>query len=137
MIQMAGLENYIQIVLLNPDTGETLSSKLGLVATIDFLFIDHDKSLYLKDLQELEASGMIQRGTHVAADNVIFANIHDYRDYMCQQARKGIVKTRLEESFLEYSEPERRLATSIDGGGDNRRETLEMLKDGIELSVYL
>ena len=105
---------------------------------IDFLFIDHDKSLYLQDLQSLENDGMIGEGTFVAADNVVFAKIDDYRDYMKDLAAKGVVETILEEGFLEYSEPERTRQQS--SGSDTQpyetEQRRELLRDGIEMSIY-
>jgi catechol O-methyltransferase len=114
------------------ESGEHLSSKLASARgtdnfIIDFLFIDHDKSMYLPDLQELEAAEMIRRGTHVAADNVVFAQIDDYRNYMKSLARKGVLETKLADTYLEYSLPEM----------TEHHLTPEQLADGIELSVYL
>ena len=76
---------------------------------IDFLFIDHDKSLYLSNLQELEQTKLVRRGTYVVADNVVFAQIDEYRTYMRQhQHNDNIVETRLEQEsvFVEYCQPE-------------------------------
>jgi hypothetical protein len=101
-----------------------LKSKLG-DKTIDFLFLDHDKDAYLADLQKLEQT-LIVRGTHVAADNVIFAQIDNYRTYVNALASQGIVNTKLVEIQLEYSEP--------DANTSNR----DALRDGIgESSVYI
>ena len=131
--------------------------------TIDFLFVDHDKSMYLPNLQELEDAGMIRKGTHVAADNVVFAEIDDYRHYMADLATKGIAATRLEDSLMvEYCHPELLLVqqqeesgsetTMAGAGGEAASEknkdgennasttaaiTKDMLRDGIEFSVYL
>lgn len=131
IIQLAGLEAFVQVLWLKESNGETLTSKLeshmGKASSIDFLFLDHDKSMYLYNLQELEASGWIKKGTHVAADNVIFAKIDDYREYMRGLAKIGAIETHLEEGFIEYSQPERH--------GKIFREN-EHIKDGIELSVY-
>jgi catechol O-methyltransferase len=135
IIVMSGMDPYIQILFLSPGRGVTLPSKLQEqlgTKTIDFLFIDHDKSLYLQDLQSLEGTGMIRRGTFVAADNVIFAKIDDYREYMKSLASKGVIETRLEVGFLEYSEPER-----LSTGGNIQKSKKELLRDGIELSIYL
>jgi catechol O-methyltransferase len=76
------------------------------IPRIDFLFIDHAKSLYLRDLQVLEQARMIREGSFVAADNVIFAAIDDYRHYIGHLCQKGIVKSQLKEGFLEYYQPD-------------------------------
>lgn len=44
----------------------------------DFVFMDHDKSSYLKDLLLLEERGLVGRGTVLAADNVVFPGAPDY-----------------------------------------------------------
>lgn len=70
---------------------------------IDFLFIDHDKDAYKSDLCKLEASGMIRCGTRVVADNVVFACIDDYVQYVQHRMELGIVNTRTICSRVEYS----------------------------------
>ena len=119
LIQLASLDKHISVLLLDPDV-EPLSVLLSQrlcevrsksshdqVPMIDFLFIDHDKSLYLSDLQQLEKSGFIRAGSFVAADNVVFAEIHDYRQHINMLSQKNVVRTQLKEAPLEYSEPDR------------------------------
>ena len=165
LIQLAGMESYISILLIKePDIIEAaaqkgkgqsspLSSQLKRrlpvskrnedeAFAIDFLFVDHDKSLYLPNLQELEQSRMIRKGTHVAADNVIFAQIQDYRNHMAILADKGIVSTRLEDSlFVEYCQPELGQLESGESATETEKNTAaaqkDMMRDGIEFSVYL
>jgi catechol O-methyltransferase len=163
LIRLAGMEDYISIVLMkDPDAISTardgeersLSSKLkrrlpvctdDANAAIDFLFVDHDKSMYLPNLRELEDAGMIRKGTYVAADNVVFAEIDDYRNYMADRADKGIVATRLEDSLLvEYCQPDLvSEATAVDAMSEikdknNASTTIkDTMRDGIEFSVYL
>ena len=48
----------------------------------DFVFIDHWKDLYLKDLKLLEEFGLIKKGAWVFADNVVLFNLEDYLDYV-------------------------------------------------------
>jgi len=123
MIRLSGLEERIDVLILDP-TQETLSDLLRRSMStegIDFLFLDHSKSMYLDDLQQLERTGFIQKGCFVAADNVIFAQIDDYRTYISQLEQRGIVRTRLGMSWLEYCEP--------DHNGDPNKKN--MMKDGI------
>lgn len=94
---------------------------------IDFVLIDHDKDSYLDDLLLLERSGLVQKGTVVAADNVIFAQIDDYVSYMKDLHNKGITVSETFESFVEYSAPD------LLHNGYNE----EMYRDGIEISTYL
>ena len=151
LIQLADMEDYVSVLLVkDPDAiaaavrrGEdaeaySLSSELKSKLPrpdIDFLFVDHDKSLYLPNLQELERTHMIRQGTHVAADNVVFAQIRDYRDYMASLAAKGIVSTRLEDSlFVEYCQPELGQLELQEASTSKQKD---MMRDGIEFSVYL
>ena len=48
----------------------------------DFVFIDHWKDLYLKDLQLLEQFELLKQGAWVFADNVVLFNLEDYLDYV-------------------------------------------------------
>ena len=153
LIKLAGMESYVSVLLVNdPESidaatrrGEdidqySLSSELKRRlpdAKIGFLFVDHDKSLYLPNLRELEKEGMIQKGTHVAADNVIFAQIRDYREYMASLAEQGIISTLLEDSlFVEYCQPELGQLESEENNANNAAQK-DMMRDGIEFSVYL
>ena len=109
--------------------GELTSNKLDTqsssVVYPHFVFLDHDKDLYKQDLQHLEAAGIIRKGCAVAADNVYFFGLHDYRSYMQEQAKKGIVSTQLVKGLVEYV---------VEQKDDNDDEEWQ---DGIELSVYL
>ena len=123
MFQLAKLDRYITVLRLDLQSTENslvnlLQSTLG-DGRIDFLFLDHDKEAYLPDLKRLEASGFVRSGTHVAADNVVFHQIDNYRSYIKVLAEQGIVKTKLVESMLEYSEP------------DATASTKSKLRDGI------
>jgi catechol O-methyltransferase len=71
---------------------------------VDFLFLDHAKDMYLEDLKELEHNRFIKRGSHVAADNVIFNRLDGYRKHVRDLANKFITETRLAEMTLEYSD---------------------------------
>ena len=48
----------------------------------DFIFMDHDKDCYLKDLQLLEASGLLSDTCTIVADNVVFPGAPGYLDYV-------------------------------------------------------
>jgi catechol O-methyltransferase len=141
LIQLCSLQDHISVLLLHPGettleqllktnfistsptatTATTTSSDNAPVA-IDLLFIDHDKDLYLADLRHLEEAGLVRKGCYVAADNVLFAKIDEYRNYMKELAEQGIVETKLVESQLEYSEPDSH-------GLDEARK--QLLRDGV------
>ena len=48
----------------------------------DFIFIDHWKDLYLKDLQLLESCNLLKKGASIFADNVILFDLEDYLNYV-------------------------------------------------------
>jgi catechol O-methyltransferase len=48
----------------------------------DFIFIDHWKDLYLKDLKMLEKYNLLKKDAWVFADNVILFNLEEYLEYV-------------------------------------------------------
>ena len=48
----------------------------------DFIFIDHWKDLYLKDLKILEKYNLLKKDAWIFADNVILFNLEEYLDYV-------------------------------------------------------
>lgn len=121
IIQLSKLNNYITILenefMIDGTVGDVGSIlKTGIVnrssecidenIRIDFLMIDHDKDSYLHDLQRFEKNGMIQKGTVVIADNVLFAKIDNYISYVKDLQENGIVSTSTIETLVEYSMPD-------------------------------
>lgn len=53
--------------------------------TLDFVFIDHDKTAYLPDLQRIMDQGWLHAGSVVVADNVKVPGAPKYRAYMNEQ----------------------------------------------------
>ncbi len=51
-------------------------------ATVDFVFVDHEKSSYLPDLERILGRGWLHAGSVVMADNVGFPGVPAYRRYM-------------------------------------------------------
>lgn len=141
IIQLAGMGDAVSVHEISFDGHDTnvvsvvsdaLRSKSNSqindqAPVIDFLFIDHDKDSYKSDLCKLEASGMICSGTKVVADNVLFASIDDYVNYVQQRQKEGIVKTRTIPCLVEYC------------GGDNVQlgEDSNLYQDGVEITDYL
>jgi hypothetical protein len=54
---------------------------LGL-GPFDFVFLDHDKDCYLKDLRLLEEKRLITQNCEVVADNVVFPGAPGYLEYV-------------------------------------------------------
>lgn len=79
--------------------------------------------MYLSDLRALEQSQIIQRGCHVAADNVVVFRMEDYRTHVQQLATAGVVETELRLGHLEYV--------------SDLEKQQERYRDGMECTIYL
>lgn len=88
LVEIAGLQDVVELVV-GPTT-TTLpnffnyqkgSQKVD-ARPIDFIFIDHDKDSYVSDLRILETVGAIQKGTVIAADNIIIPGAPMYHNYV-------------------------------------------------------
>mmetsp|Transcript_15970 Transcript_15970/g.22752 ORF Transcript_15970/g.22752 Transcript_15970/m.22752 type:complete len:308 (-) Transcript_15970:194-1117(-) len=132
MIEMSQLSDIITVLqselMIDGTTSDIsmliqkeIKNKFPEFQAIDFLFIDHDKDMYLSDLKKLENSGMISSNTTVVADNVIFAQINDYIHYMLKHQKSGLVETETKEVSVEYT----------DNGKD------DIPSDGMEITTYL
>ncbi|KAL3935642.1 MAG: hypothetical protein SGBAC_008875 [Bacillariaceae sp.] len=97
----------------------TGGSSKGEAPPADFVFFDHDKEQYLHHLIQFEVNGIIQKGTHVAADNVLFHRLDGYRNHMTKLQRRGVTQTKMVQVSLEYCDEE------------------DDVRDGMELTSYL
>lgn len=74
------------------DGGKTLDALAGApgfgAGALDFVFIDHEKSAYLTDLQSILDRGWLHPGSIVVADNVKMPGAPKYRAYMQEQQGK-------------------------------------------------
>jgi catechol O-methyltransferase len=57
--------------------------------TLDLLFIDHEKTAYLDDLQSILGRGWLHKGSIAVADNVRIPGAPKYRQYMREQQGKS------------------------------------------------
>ena len=107
---------------------------------IDFLLIDHDKDAYRTDLVRLEREGLVRAGSVVVADNVLFAQIDDYRQYVQSLEKKGVVTTELVMTQIEYADEEILEddgSKGNDGSGSDAADTDDdLFRDGIEITHY-
>ncbi|MBB3602129.1 catechol O-methyltransferase [Mycolicibacterium sp. BK556] len=102
----AGVDDHITCVVGTIGDGGTtldvLRDQFGFGSgTIDFLFIDHNKNLYLADLLSIAERGWLRRGTVVVADNVGFPGSPKYRGYMREHQGKDW-ETVEHRSHMEY-----------------------------------
>jgi catechol O-methyltransferase len=74
------------------DGGSTLDALAAApgfgAGALDFVFIDHEKSVYLADLQSILDRGWLHTGSIVVADNVKLPGAPKYRAYMQEQQGK-------------------------------------------------
>jgi catechol O-methyltransferase len=52
------------------------------IDSFDLIFIDHHKTVYLRDFKMLEEFGLIKSGTTIVADNVVYPGVPDYLEYV-------------------------------------------------------
>jgi len=113
MVHLADLSSHVDFTVLQDpvkdekELSSTVQTRMSQIfpdrqPVIDFLFIDHEKDLYLADLQQLEGCGLIRANTWVAADNIVFFRLNSYRQHMQILQNQGVVKTQLKVGTLEY-----------------------------------
>ena len=79
-----------------------LESEHGLAGgSLDFVFIDHDKSAYLPDLRRILDQGWLHPGSVVVADNIRQPGVPDYREFMQMEDGRGW-RTSEHETHVEY-----------------------------------
>ena len=77
IINIAGLSKKHNLII-----GKSTEVISTLKEKYDFVFIDHWKDLYLKDLKTLEENDLIENNAWIFADNVILFNLEDYLEYV-------------------------------------------------------
>lgn len=90
----AGVSDRVTVVVGSlGDGGKTMDSLESdhcfAGGTLDFVFIDHDKSAYLPDLERMLGRGWLHRGSVVVADNVKVPGAPAYRAYMGEHEGKA------------------------------------------------
>jgi catechol O-methyltransferase len=102
----AGIGEEVTVLVGTLDDGgatiEALESEHGLAGgSLDFAFIDHDKSAYLPDLKRILDRGWLHPGSVVVADNIRRPGVPDYREFMRAEEGRGW-RTREHETHAEY-----------------------------------
>ncbi len=102
----AGIGDEVTVVVGTlGDDGATVSeleSEHGFAAgSLDFVFIDHDKSAYVPDLKLILEKGWLHPGSVVVADNIRNPGVPDYRELMQAEEGRGW-KTTEHEAHVEY-----------------------------------
>ncbi|WP_421845356.1 O-methyltransferase [Mycobacterium sp.] len=102
----AGVDDRVTCVVGTIGDGghtlEKLANHHGFTTeSLDFVFLDHDKSAYLADLQSILDRGWLHAGAIVVADNVKVPGAPQYRKYM-QHHQGGMWNTAEHKTHLEY-----------------------------------
>jgi len=80
IIKYAGLDDRIKIFV--GKSSWELPKIANEVGRADFVLLDHNKKLYLPDLQLMEQLGIVSDDTQIAADNVIYPGAPDFLNYV-------------------------------------------------------
>ncbi|XP_008299911.1 transmembrane O-methyltransferase homolog [Stegastes partitus] len=101
IIRLAGFDDDTVELIVNPsdEVIPCLRSDYNL-ERLDFVFMDHWKKCYLPDLQMLEGSGLLGKGSMVLADNVLFPGAPKFLRYL---RKSGLYEWKIHRATLEYS----------------------------------
>jgi len=110
IFQFAGVQQ--KVTLLLGDSEQTLKTikQNTEVEAFDFVFIDHWKDLYKRDLILLENLQLLKAGSVIVADNTIYPGCPDYLQYIRSHPK---FKSESFLSKLEYSDEEDALEKSV------------------------
>ena len=102
----AGISDHVAVVVGTLGDGgrtiATLEAEHGFAAgSLDFVFIDHEKSVYVSDLELILERGWLRPGSVVVADNVKFPGAPEYRAYL-KERQDASWRTVEHEAHLEY-----------------------------------
>ncbi|XP_034972625.1 transmembrane O-methyltransferase homolog [Zootoca vivipara] len=100
VIRLAGFDDDTVELIRGPsqEVIPQLKEKYGL-SHVDFIFMDHWKRCYLRDLQLLEAHDLLLEGATVVADNIIFPGAPHFLQYV---KACGKYKWRIHRTSLQY-----------------------------------
>ncbi|XP_018431368.1 PREDICTED: transmembrane O-methyltransferase-like, partial [Nanorana parkeri] len=100
VIRLAGFDDDTVELLVGPsdEVIAQLKDKHG-VQKLDFIFMDHGMRCYLRDLQLLEEVGLLQEGTIILADNVLFPGAPHFLQYV---KSSGKYQCKMHRGNLEY-----------------------------------
>ncbi|KAJ5087733.1 catechol O-methyltransferase 2 [Penicillium angulare] len=82
LVELAGLRSFVTILVGRSDVTLDRLYQTGDVKKVELMFIDHYKPAYLTDLKLCEHHGMIQEGSVLAADNVLYPGNPPYLEYV-------------------------------------------------------
>ncbi|XP_006003643.1 transmembrane O-methyltransferase homolog [Latimeria chalumnae] len=100
IFRLAGFDDDIIELIVSPsdEVIPQFKETYG-VDKLDFVFMDHWKRCYLKDLQLLEEYDLLQEGTIILADNVLFPGAPHFLQYV---KNCGKYQHKIHRGHLEY-----------------------------------
>ncbi|KAM6946203.1 transmembrane O-methyltransferase homolog [Aplochiton taeniatus] len=100
IIRLAGFDDDTVELIVSPsdEVIPRLRSDYDL-EKLDFVFMDHWKKCYRPDLQLLEGSGLLGKGSMILADNVLFPGAPNFLRHVRQS---GLYEWRIHRATLEY-----------------------------------
>ncbi|KAK1134392.1 hypothetical protein AOXY_G38276 [Acipenser oxyrinchus oxyrinchus] len=100
VIRLAGFDDDTVELIVSPseEVIPQLRERFG-IERLDFVFMDHWKRCYLRDLQLLEGSGLLGKGSIILADNIIFPGAPHFLRYV---KSSGLYQHRIHQATLEY-----------------------------------
>ncbi|KJE93187.1 catechol-O-methyltransferase [Capsaspora owczarzaki ATCC 30864] len=101
MILHAGLEKTCRIVVGDSALNIPKLKEITGKDKIDFAFVDHFKTLYLRDLKIMESCDLLKSGSVLVADNVIFPGAPDYLKYV--RGLPEVYQSEFHPAQVEYS----------------------------------
>jgi catechol O-methyltransferase len=142
LVEFAGLSDRVRVIqgVISSDLLRNVSDSIqGIFPNmqgpprIDVLFVDHDKKMYYSDLKIVEASGLLQSGSVVVADNVLSFGTPK-QDYLDHVYSSGLYRSNtLHKCFIEYAIPEDYDEETVSKApADTYKDTL----DGIIISIF-
>jgi catechol O-methyltransferase len=102
----AGVDDRLTVIVGTLGDGgatiQRLRSEFGFGdGSLDFVFVDHDKAVYLPDLERILEQRWLHPGSVVLADNIKFPGAPEYRAYM-QAAEGKSWRTTEHDTHVEY-----------------------------------
>ena len=103
LIDFAGVSDVVTVLQgSGADRVPDVVAIVGKNTPADFVFFDHCKQCYLPDLVLFENAGLIDTGTVVVADNVVYPGAPDFLDYV--DTSRGRYRTELLDAKFEYDQ---------------------------------
>ncbi|KAJ7983795.1 hypothetical protein DPEC_G00371260 [Dallia pectoralis] len=101
VVRLAGFDDETVELIVSPsdEVIPKLRSEYGL-ERLDLVFMDHWKKCYRNDLQALEGSGLLGKGSVVLADNVLFPGAPNFLKHV---RKSGLYEWKIHRATLEYS----------------------------------